>query len=231
MGCHDLLQGIFPTQGSNPVLPHCRWILYHLGHQGSPKCQTRGEIKYLFLITNHSVIESVPRGLVELLCGVGFIFIKLIKTNIQSYACNSSTVSSPVVYQHRQIYLMLLVFSWSGWEAAKGLPWDFTSVPAFSSCGKQGLLSPPWLSLLQSTSSRANRLQQPWCTGLAALWDVGSSRTRDRTCVPCTGRRILNHWTTREDCMLCFFTAASCSFTGTSPWLFSGALYQHLGTF
>ena len=24
-------------QGSNPVLPHCRWILYHLSHQGSPK--------------------------------------------------------------------------------------------------------------------------------------------------------------------------------------------------
>ena len=24
--CH--LQGIFPTQGSNPGLPHCRWILY-----------------------------------------------------------------------------------------------------------------------------------------------------------------------------------------------------------
>ena len=36
MGCHALLQGIFPTQGSNPGLPHCRQILYHLSHQGSP---------------------------------------------------------------------------------------------------------------------------------------------------------------------------------------------------
>ena len=34
-----LLQGIFPTQGSNPGLPHCRWILYHLSQQGSPKKQ------------------------------------------------------------------------------------------------------------------------------------------------------------------------------------------------
>ena len=25
MGCHFLLQGIFPTQGSNPGLLHCRW--------------------------------------------------------------------------------------------------------------------------------------------------------------------------------------------------------------
>ena len=29
--------GIFPTQGSNPGLPHCRQVLYHLSHQGSPR--------------------------------------------------------------------------------------------------------------------------------------------------------------------------------------------------
>ena len=29
VGSLSLLQGIFPTQGSNPGLPHCRWILYH----------------------------------------------------------------------------------------------------------------------------------------------------------------------------------------------------------
>ena len=36
VGCHALLQGIFPTQGLNPDLLHCRWILYHLNHQESP---------------------------------------------------------------------------------------------------------------------------------------------------------------------------------------------------
>ena len=35
-GSLSLLQGIFPTQGSNPGLPHCRWILYQLSHKGSP---------------------------------------------------------------------------------------------------------------------------------------------------------------------------------------------------
>ena len=34
--CHALLQGIFPTQGSNRGLPHCRQILYNLSHQGNP---------------------------------------------------------------------------------------------------------------------------------------------------------------------------------------------------
>ena len=37
VGCHALLQGIFPTQGSNPGLPHCRQILYRLSYQGSPR--------------------------------------------------------------------------------------------------------------------------------------------------------------------------------------------------
>ena len=32
-----VLQGIFPTQGSNSGLPHCRLILYHLSHKGSPR--------------------------------------------------------------------------------------------------------------------------------------------------------------------------------------------------
>ena len=32
VGCHFLLQGIFPTQGSNPGLPRCRQTLYPLSH-------------------------------------------------------------------------------------------------------------------------------------------------------------------------------------------------------
>ena len=36
VGCHALLQGIFPTQGLNPGLPHCKWIPYQLSYQGSP---------------------------------------------------------------------------------------------------------------------------------------------------------------------------------------------------
>ena len=37
MSSHSLLQGIFPTQGSNSGLPHCRQILHQLSHQGSPR--------------------------------------------------------------------------------------------------------------------------------------------------------------------------------------------------
>ena len=36
VGSLSLLQQIFPSQGSNPGLPHCRRVLYQLSHQGSP---------------------------------------------------------------------------------------------------------------------------------------------------------------------------------------------------
>ena len=37
VGSLSLLQGIFPTQGLKPGIPHCRQILYQLSHQGSPR--------------------------------------------------------------------------------------------------------------------------------------------------------------------------------------------------
>ena len=43
VGCHALLQRIFPTQGSNPGLQHCREILHHLSHQESPWFTVTGQ--------------------------------------------------------------------------------------------------------------------------------------------------------------------------------------------
>ena len=47
MGCHALLQGILPTQGLNPGLPHCRQILYLLSHQGKSKNTGVGSVSLL----------------------------------------------------------------------------------------------------------------------------------------------------------------------------------------
>ena len=44
-GLPFLLQGTFPIQGRNPGLPHCRQILYHLSHQGSPNQEQVSELK------------------------------------------------------------------------------------------------------------------------------------------------------------------------------------------
>ena len=54
VGSCFLLQGIFPIQGSNPGLPHCRWILYHLSHQGSP-CTCIDNINIMYICLYMSV--------------------------------------------------------------------------------------------------------------------------------------------------------------------------------
>ena len=65
--CHALLQGIFPTQGSNPDLPHCRWILYHLSHQGIPTILEW--VNYPF-----SRRSSKPRNRIGVSCFAGGFF-------------------------------------------------------------------------------------------------------------------------------------------------------------
>ena len=61
VGCHALLQEIFPTQGSNPGLPNCRRILYFLSHQGSPRIMEW--VAYLF-----SRGSSWPRNWTRVFC-------------------------------------------------------------------------------------------------------------------------------------------------------------------
>ena len=61
VGSLSLLQGIFPTQGSNPGLPHGRWILYQLGHKGNPWQKNRymytyGWVPLLSTWNYHSII-------------------------------------------------------------------------------------------------------------------------------------------------------------------------------
>ena len=71
---------------------------------------------------------------------------------------------------------------------------------------------------LSGCSTQAQWLQH---TGLDASWHVGSSQTRDRTCVPCIGGWILNHRITREvpHCMIFITLTIPCevSESGTLP--------------
>ena len=53
MGSLSLLQGIFATQGLNPVLPHRRQILYQLSHRGSPK------ERYMMLTGEPNLVREV----------------------------------------------------------------------------------------------------------------------------------------------------------------------------
>ena len=51
VGSCSILQGIFLTQGLNPGLLHCRWILYQLSHKGSPVYGNAGFIKCVWKVS------------------------------------------------------------------------------------------------------------------------------------------------------------------------------------
>jgi len=61
VGSLSLLQRIFPTKGSNPGLPHCRWILYQLSHKGSPLHWTALQRQQKKPNTNPSSLSSVTQ--------------------------------------------------------------------------------------------------------------------------------------------------------------------------
>ena len=67
LGSLSLLQRIFPTQGLNPGLLHCRWILYQLSHKGRPRIL--GWVAYPF-----SSESSPPRNQTGVSCIAGRVF-------------------------------------------------------------------------------------------------------------------------------------------------------------
>ena len=115
------------------------------------------------------------------------------------------------------LFIYLFIYFWLRWVfvAARGLSLVVVS-GRYSSLRCAGF-SLRWRLLLRSTGSRCmgfsscstwaqqlwlvgsrTQAKQSWRTGFVALRHVGSSRTRDRTRVPCIGRQILNHCVTRE---------------------------------
>ena len=57
VACHFLLQKIYPTQGLNPRLLHCRWILYHCAIQemqeGKSSSSNTFQVSVLPLLVSH----------------------------------------------------------------------------------------------------------------------------------------------------------------------------------
>ena len=70
VGSLSLLQGIFPTQWSNPGVPHCRWILYQFSHKRSPRVLEW--VAYPF-----SSRSSWPRNRTGISCIAGKILYQL----------------------------------------------------------------------------------------------------------------------------------------------------------
>ena len=110
VGCHALLQGIFPTERSNPGLPHCRLILYSLSHQGNSRILVW--VAYLF-----SRGSSWPRNQTTVSCIADrfrkqncFIFYMsaLLKTIVlpalSGLTCKLNVFISPLHFSKKHLY-------------------------------------------------------------------------------------------------------------------------------
>ena len=93
-----LLQGIFPTQGLNPGLPHCRQILYQLSHKGSPRLLEW--VNYPF-----SSGSSQPRNWT----GVSWIALKALINSFLKITVRKMCLSTFLVAQLSEF---LMIFKW-----------------------------------------------------------------------------------------------------------------------
>ena len=62
VGCHTLLQGVFPTQALSPGLLHCRQILYCLSHKGSPYMYIHMHKETYYKNLNCMIMETDKSG-------------------------------------------------------------------------------------------------------------------------------------------------------------------------
>ena len=88
VGSLSLLQGIFPTQGLNPGLPHCRQILYQLSHKGSPRMLEW--VAYPF-----SSGSSQPRNRTRVSCIAGRFFTN---STIRESTCSIGDPQMLILY-------------------------------------------------------------------------------------------------------------------------------------
>ena len=193
----------------------------HISFQSSPlgehphssqHCQSPNFLRFLFAYSFRSQLTNQE----NLLCYncTWFVFVLFVKTiglvqinhPLQTWTWLQITSGcfqnpNPLKNMSLSLFLSFFIILSLFW-----LPWVFfAACQLFSRCGEQGLLS--------SCGAQASHFNGFSC-GAQALGRLGfsscgyglscpgmwglSSRTRGRILFPCIGRRILNHWTTRE---------------------------------
>ena len=137
MGSLALLQRIFPTQGSNPGLPHHRQILYQLSHKGSPRILE-------WVACPFSNGSSHPRNWTRVSCIADRFFTKLfhllqLLSHVQFFATSWSVAhQAPSMGFSRQEY-------WSGLPFPLPKKWVAISTPHCWGCQQRG-----WIKYLSS---------------------------------------------------------------------------------
>ena len=130
---------IFPTQGSNPGLPHCRWILYQLRHQGSPRT--------LEWVAYHLSRESSqPRYPTKVSCSAGGFFTSWATREAQLPMINTQLKCNKISYiipQPRRTKNKGNSKNNNYWSMIIGIPWWLSQWNVYPQFGRPGFY--PWV--------------------------------------------------------------------------------------
>ena len=99
VGSLSLLHVIFPTQGLNPGIPHCRWILYQLSHKGSPRILEW--VAYPF-----SRGYSQPRNQTRVSCFAGRVFTNWAIREVHMEGCKVEEWNILTILTHLLLFFI-----------------------------------------------------------------------------------------------------------------------------
>ena len=165
--CLFLLQGIFPTQGSNLGLLHCRQTLYRLSHQGSP---------LLILLVMTVIVRFIYRIFIEARCcswcwSMAWVKKPLFWWNLD---CIGWKQAKPKTYRGRQLVLLRKIKQRTGNRKCFG--WMQFQIEL---SGKT-FLRREWLrkNWMKWGNESCGFLEQACCRQVEQVFEV-------RACVPC----------------------------------------------
>ena len=115
VGSLSLLQGFFPTQGSNPGLPHCRQILYQLRPKGSPTILE-------WVVWPFSSGSSQPRNQTRVSCIAGRFFTNWAIR--EAHRLTNSYFTKKVMRRYRNVFHSMICG-----KTPQNPPWNFLSSP------------------------------------------------------------------------------------------------------
>ena len=167
MGGLSLLQGIFPTQGSNPGLPYCRQTFYQLSHKGNPRIQEW--VAYPF-----SSGSPQPRNLTGVSCLAGGFTSsatrKVTQSNLQ-IQCNFYQITNGIFHRTRMKNFTICMETQKTPNSQSNLEKEEWSWMNQSSCPQTILLL-----LLLSRFSRVRLCATPQTAAHQAPLSLGFSR-------------------------------------------------------
>ena len=169
VGSLPLLQGVFSTQGLNPGLPHCRWILYQLSHKGSPRILEW--VAYLFFSGS-----SWPRNQTGVSCIAGGFFTNWAMTEALTVIINKLKSHAPTQIRIKNMIRVIeSQLQNHTYYSIHTRIFDFRNIKEYI-----GMIKTQWLKLRNGClwEGKKNKNVKDYMGNFNYIWNIYSSKNR-----------------------------------------------------